>query len=129
MDKPNCTSSELLGAKWLRAGKPMLRQRQRARRRIMRELDRCGERRSRSLAATNSVKCYFNLVDAHQTLIDHRGVEVEDVEQAHRLAVEAIVEMIRKGEADIAGWRGWRMEATDASGAVLFIISLGALLS
>jgi len=39
------------------------------------------------------------------------------------------VEMIRKGEADIAGWRGWRMEATDASGAVLFTIRLGALLN
>jgi hypothetical protein len=36
--------------------------------------------------------------------------------------------MIRKGEADLAGWRGWQMKATDASGAVLFTISLGALL-
>jgi len=37
--------------------------------------------------------------------------------------------MIRKGEADLAGWRGWQMKATDASGAVLFTISLDALLS
>ncbi len=75
------------------------------------------------------MRCYFNLIDAHQTLTDHQGVEVEDLNQVRRLAVEAAVEMIRKGEADIAGWRGWRMEATDASGAVLFTINFGALLS
>jgi hypothetical protein len=75
------------------------------------------------------MRCYFNLVDAHQTLTDHQGVEVEDLDQVRGLAVEAAVEMIRKGEADIAGWRGWKMEVTDASGAVLFTISLGALLN
>ena len=107
----------------------MLRLRQQARRRIMRELDRCSERRCGSVPKARPMRCYFNLVDAHQTLIDHHGVEVEDVEQAHRLAVEAAVEMIGKGEADIAGWRGWQMEVTDASEAVLFTISLGALLS
>ena len=73
--------------------------------------------------------CYFNLVDGHQTLLDHQGVEVEDVDLAHRLAVEVAVEMIRTGEADIAGWRGWRVEATDALGALLFTISLDTLLS
>ena len=107
----------------------MLRLRQQARRKIMRELDRCSERRCGSVPKARPMRCYFNLVDAHQTLIDHHGVEVEDVEQAHRLAVEAAVEMIGKGEADIAGWRGWQMEVTDASEAVLFTISLGALLS
>jgi len=75
------------------------------------------------------MRCYFNLVDAHQTLTDPHGVEVEDLDQAHRLALEAAGEMIPKGEADLAGWREWRMEVTDASGAVLFTISLGALLS
>ena len=51
------------------------------------------------------------------------------LDQVRRLALEAAVEMIRNGEADIAGWREWQMKATDASGAVLFTISLGALLS
>ena len=107
----------------------MLRLRQQARRKIMRELDRCSERRCGSVPKARPMRCYFNLVNTHQTFLDHEGAEVEDLDQAHRLAVEAAVEMIRKGEADIAGWRGWRMEATDASGAVLFTISLGALLS
>ena len=107
----------------------MLRLRQQARRKIMRELDRCSERRCGSVPKARPMRCYFNLVNAHQTLTDHHGVEVEDLDQVRRLALEAAVEMIWKGEADIAGWRGWRMEATDASGAVLFTISLGALLS
>jgi len=58
-----------------------------------------------------------------------KGSRVEDVDLAHRLAVEVAVEMIRTGEADIAGWRGWRVEATDVSGTVLFTISLDTLLS
>ena len=107
----------------------MLRLRQQARRRIMRELDRCSERRCSSVPKARPMRCYFNLVDAHQTLTDHHGVEVEDLDQAHRLALEAAGEMIPKGEADLADWRGWKMKATDASGAVLFTISLGALLS
>ena len=107
----------------------MLRLRQQARRRIMRELDRCSERRCGSVPKARPMRCYFNLVDAHQTLTDPHGVEVEDLDQVRRLALEAAGEMIPKGEADLAGWRGWQMKATDASGAVLFTISLSALLS
>jgi len=107
----------------------MLRLRQQARRKIMRELDRCSERRCGSVPKARPMRCYFNLVNAHQTLTDHHGVEVEDLDQVRRLALEAAVEMIRNGEADIAGWREWQMKATDASGAVLFTISLSALLS
>jgi len=74
------------------------------------------------------MRCYFNLVNAHEALLDHQGGEVEDVNQVSRLAVEVAVEMIQKGEADMAGWRGWQVEATDASGAVLFMINLDDLL-
>ena len=73
--------------------------------------------------------CYFNLVEAFQTIVDDEGVEVADVDEARTLALEVIAEMIQQGEAQIADWRGWRLEVTDASGAVLFTISLSALLS
>ena len=73
--------------------------------------------------------CYFNLVSAHQTIADDQGVEVADVDEARMLAREAAAEMIQAGEAQIADWRGWQLEAADASGAVLFTISLEALLS
>ena len=73
--------------------------------------------------------CYFNLVSAHQTIADDQGVEVADLDEARMLAREAAAEMIQEGEAQIEDWRGWRLEATDPSRAVLFTISLDALLS
>ncbi len=44
--------------------------------------------------------------------------------KARRLALEVAAERIQRGEADVANWPGWRMEATDASGATLFVIRL-----
>jgi hypothetical protein len=66
----------------------MLRLRQQARRKIMRELDRCSERRCGSVPKARPMRCYFNLVDAHRTILDYDGVEAEDLDQVHRLAVE-----------------------------------------
>ena len=76
-----------------------------------------------------ALRCHFNLVCAHQTLVDQEGVEVADVDQARTLAIEVALDMIRTGEAQITDWRGWRLEATSGSGAVLFTLSLDALLS
>ena len=76
-----------------------------------------------------ALRCHFNLVYAHQTLVDQEGVEVADVDQARTLAIEVALDMIRTGEAQITDWRGWRLEATSGSGAVLFTLRLDALLS
>ena len=75
------------------------------------------------------MKCYFNLANRHQSIADDIGVEVADVDEVRALALEAAAEMIQAGEAQIADWRGWRLEAADTSGAVVFTISLDALLS
>jgi hypothetical protein len=75
------------------------------------------------------MRCHFNLEDAHQTLFDREGVEVEDVDQAYTLAHEVAVEMFRQGQLKIGNCLGWRLEATDGSGVVLFTIRLDALLS
>jgi len=106
----------------------MLRLRQQARRRIMRELDRNSNTAvlessvhsldprhgGSSSEATQYGATSTSLMVTRLFLIT-KGSRVEDVDLAHRLAVEVAVEMIRTGEADIAGWRGWRVEATDAS--------------
>ena len=73
------------------------------------------------------MRCYFNLVGAQQTLVDNDGVEVDNLDEGHALVREAIAEIIQDGEAEIADWRGWRLEAVDASGAVLFAINLDAV--
>ena len=72
---------------------------------------------------------YLNLANTHQTLPDRHGVEVCDLDQVRALVHEVATEMIQQGEAEARDWRGWRIEVTDASGAVLLTIRLDALLS
>src|SRR3954454_22313538 len=73
--------------------------------------------------------CYFNLVSSHRTITDEEGLEVADMEEARIFAREAVAEMFQDGVAEIAHWRGWEIEARDASGTVLFTVGLDALLS
>jgi hypothetical protein len=70
------------------------------------------------------MRCYFNLVE---TIVDSEGVEVADPDEARGLAHEAVAEMIQDNGGEITNWRGWRLEAVDASGTALFTISLDAL--
>ena len=73
------------------------------------------------------MRCHFDLIDAHQTLVDDQGVEVADLDEARTLARDAIREAIQEGALTPADCAGWRLEARDASGAVLFTIRLDAL--
>jgi hypothetical protein len=74
------------------------------------------------------MRCYFNLVSSDQTITDHEGLEVADVEEARTFAREAVAEMVQDGVAEIARWRGWEMEARDASGTVLFTVGFDTAL-
>jgi hypothetical protein len=74
------------------------------------------------------MRCYFNLVSSHHTITDDEGLEVADVEEARTFAREAVAEMVQDGVAEIAHWRGWQMEARDASGTVLFTMGFDALI-
>jgi len=75
------------------------------------------------------MRCYFNLVSSHQTVTDEEGLEVADMEEARTFAREAVTEMVQDGVAEIAHWRGWEMEARDASGTVLFTMGFDARIS
>ena len=79
------------------------------------------------------MRCYFNLVSSHHTttiiIVDEEGLEVADMEEAHTFAREAVREMAQDGIAEIAHWRGWQMEARDASGTVLFTMGFDAPLT
>ena len=72
--------------------------------------------------------CYFNLVSSHHTINDDEGLEVANLDEAHTFAREAVAEMVQDGIAEIAHWRGWEMEARDASGTVLFTMVFDALI-
>ena len=70
--------------------------------------------------------CYFNLVSSHHTITDDEGLEVADVDEARTFAREAVAGMIQDGIAEIARWRGWELEARNASGTVLFTVGFDA---
>jgi hypothetical protein len=72
------------------------------------------------------MRCYFNLVSSHHTIIDNEGLEVADVDEARTFAREAVAEMVQDGVSEIAHWRGWELEARDASGTVLFTVGFDA---
>jgi hypothetical protein len=72
------------------------------------------------------MRCYFNLVSSHHTIIDNEGLEVADVDEARTFAREAVAEMVQDGVPEIAHWRGWELEARDASGTVLFTVGFDA---
>src|SRR5215217_6811931 len=74
------------------------------------------------------MRCYFNLISSHHTITDEEGLEVTDVAEARTFAREAVAEMVQDGVAEIAHWRGWQMEARDASGTVLFTMGFDALI-
>ena len=75
------------------------------------------------------MRCYFNLVSSHHTITDDEGLEVANLEEARTFAREAVAEMVQDGIAEIAHWRGWELEARDASGTVLFTMGFDALIS
>ncbi|WP_442931882.1 DUF6894 family protein [Microvirga sp. CF3016] len=70
------------------------------------------------------MKCYFHLVSATDSLRDATGIQVGNAESAYRTALEAIHDLWEEEAANI--WAGWALEATDATGTILFSISLNA---
>jgi len=71
------------------------------------------------------MRCYFSLVSSDQIITDEEGLEVADGEEARTVAREATTERVQEGAAEeIARWRGWALEARDASGTVLFTRAL-----
>lgn len=70
------------------------------------------------------MRCYFHLVDQHETILDDMGVEVPDLETAHRLALKAIRELRDEDGGAVADWQGWQLNAVDQDGNTLFSIPL-----
>jgi len=70
------------------------------------------------------MRCYFNLVNGTEEIIDDDGIEVSGIEQARAQALKAVAEL-RQEDNDLASeWKNWRIEVSDSDGHVLFTISL-----
>jgi hypothetical protein len=70
------------------------------------------------------MKCYFHLVSATEYIRDAIGIWVGNGDSAYATAREAIKELWEEEAAST--WAGWAMEVTDATGTMLFSISLDA---
>jgi hypothetical protein len=70
------------------------------------------------------MRCYFNLADAQQFLLDNDGVEVADVNELRAQVTKTIDELRYANPTAARSWEGWRLEVTDNSGRVLLTINL-----
>jgi hypothetical protein len=70
---------------------------------------------------------YFHLTDGYVVIPDEVGVRVADLEEARAGAIGTIRELRRESSEANTDWRGWRIEVTDARGAVVFTIDLGKI--
>jgi hypothetical protein len=70
------------------------------------------------------MRVYFNLVDSAESIPDQQGIDVLDMQEAYTEAERAIAEMMHRYPAMKASVGSWRLDAVNASGAVLFSIDL-----
>jgi hypothetical protein len=70
------------------------------------------------------MRCYFHLVNGHETIPDDTGVEVSDLTTAQAMALQAIEDIREEAIQLGASWQGWRLDIVDLSGCVLLSISL-----
>ncbi len=70
------------------------------------------------------MRCYFNLVNGTEEIIDDDGIEVSGIEQARAQALKAIAELRHEDNELASEWKNWRLEVTDSKGTVLFTLSL-----
>lgn len=70
------------------------------------------------------MRCFFNLVSDHDTILDDTGVEVPDLDTAKIEAAKAIRELRQELSGTKEDWLGWRLEIVCANGRVLHSVDL-----
>jgi len=74
------------------------------------------------------MRYYFNLVNALERIPDSEGVEAASLFQAEEQALTAIEELRYEDGDTSLSWAGWRLEVTDASGALMLCLDLGEMM-
>jgi hypothetical protein len=70
------------------------------------------------------MRCYFHLINGHETIPDDTGTEVSDLDSAKAQALMAIHEIQEEAVQVGASWQGWRLDIVDLSGRVHLSIPL-----
>ena len=75
-------------------------------------------------AVGKQMRCYFHLVNVSEVMRDTEGLEVADLDQAHVESLVTLDALAQTNKAAAATWAGWRLDVCDASGGLLFSVSL-----
>jgi hypothetical protein len=70
------------------------------------------------------MRCYFHLVNGHESIPDDTGIEVLDLTATQDMALQAIDDLRDEAIQQAASWQGWRLDIVDPSGRVLLSIPL-----
>jgi hypothetical protein len=70
------------------------------------------------------MRCYFHLVNSHESITDDIGIEVSDLTKAEEIALQAIEDIREEAIQQGASWQGWRLDIVDRSGRALLSIPL-----
>ncbi len=70
------------------------------------------------------MRCYFHLVNCHETILDDTGIEVSDLEIAKAEARKAIAELRQEDDETGEDWSGWRLNIVCPKGSLLHSIEL-----
>jgi hypothetical protein len=70
------------------------------------------------------MRCYFNLGDGSEVILDREGIEVSGFEEAHAEALHVIREQRQADPVAAREWSGWTLSAVDSTGQLLFSIPL-----
>jgi len=73
------------------------------------------------------MRCYFNLVDGSEVILDREGIEVSGPEKALSEALHVIREQRQADPVAAREWSGWTLTAVDSTGQQLFSMPLDDL--
>ena len=73
------------------------------------------------------MRLYFDLRDHQYTLPDVYGVEVAELEDAGRVALDMVRKLRQKNPSAAQDWSGWTISAVDPTGAVVFTVNLDSV--
>jgi hypothetical protein len=69
---------------------------------------------------------YFHCSNADQPILDPRGIDVEDLAEAHQRAPGVIRTFVNSDGPD--DWRAWSLHASDEEGEELFLMPFASVL-
>ena len=69
---------------------------------------------------------YFHCSNSEEVLLDKRGTDVEDFNEAHQRATQVVREFINSHGPD--DWRSWTLHAIDEDGEEIFLMPFSCML-